>query len=370
MGQLRHDAGEDDQRDAVADPPRGNLLAEPHQEYGAADQRNGGGNAEEPTWIEHDVASAFEADGDAIALQRGKNHRAVARVLVDLAPSLLAFLLQLLEMWRDRGQELNNDRCRDVRHDVERKDRHAPDRTARERIEHAEDAGLIPLKHLGERLRIDAGNWDVGAEPVDQQRAEREPDALLELVSRGKGREVEVGNELFCGRDHLDASLLSEKREGHWGPASRHSDLSVLAGLAFAFLVSPSSALGFPPSYLAFAAFGASTASGSSPLACLPPFASAWANAAARFAARFSALILSAAGFSRPVMDFRVTVPPLASTALTVLCDAPVTSKASLPLISPEPSRRTPSLAWRMRPASLSASTVIGLLPSSVPASI
>src|SRR5215472_1943364 len=218
MGQLRHDAGEDDQRDAVADPPRGNLLAEPHQEYGAADQRNGRGNAEEPTWIEHDVASAFEADGDAIALQRGKNHRAVARVLVDLAPSLLAFLLQLLEMWRDRGQELNNDRCRDIRHDVERKDRHAPDRTARERIEHAEDAGLIPLKHLGERLRIDAGNWDVGAEPVDQQRAEREPDALLELVSLGKGREVEVGNELFCGRDHLDASLLSEKREGHWGP--------------------------------------------------------------------------------------------------------------------------------------------------------
>src|SRR5262249_5234511 len=149
--------------------------------------------------------------------------------------------------------------------------------------------------------RIDAGDWDVGAEPVDQQGAKREPNALLELVSLGKGREIEVGDELFCGRDHLDASLLGEKREGHRGPASRHSDLSALAGFALAFLASPSSALDFPPSDFALAAFGASASSACSPFGFLPPLASALANAAARLEARFSALILSAAGFSRPV---------------------------------------------------------------------
>jgi len=64
-----------------------------------------------------------------------------------------------------------------------------------------------------------------------------------------------------------------------------------------------------------------------------------------------------------------VTVPPAASTALIALPEAPVTSKASLLLSSPWPSRRTPSLVRRMRPASFSASTVIGCLALSRPAS-
>ncbi len=203
--QLRDDAGEDDERDAVADAARGDLLAEPHQEHGAADQRDAGGDAEEPAGIEHHVARAFKADGDAVALQRGEKHRAVAGILVDLPAALLAFLLQLLEMRRDGGEQLDDDRRRDIRHDVEREDRHAPDRAAREHVEHAENAGLVLPEHVGKRLRVDAGDRDIGAEPVDQQRAEREPDALLELVGLGEGREVEIGDELFCGGDHRGA---------------------------------------------------------------------------------------------------------------------------------------------------------------------
>ena len=41
---------------------------------------------------------------------------------------------------------------------------------------------------LGQRGRIDAGHRDVGAEPVDDQRAQREPDALLQLGRLGEGR--------------------------------------------------------------------------------------------------------------------------------------------------------------------------------------
>jgi len=54
-------------RDAVADAARGDLLAEPHQEHGAADKRDDGGGAEEDARVDDDVLRAFKADGDAVA---------------------------------------------------------------------------------------------------------------------------------------------------------------------------------------------------------------------------------------------------------------------------------------------------------------
>ena len=187
----------------------------------------------------HDVARAFQPDGDAVGLQRGEQHRAVARILVDLPAPLLAFLLQLLEMRRDRGQQLHDDRRRDVRHDVEREDRHAPDGAAREHVEHAENAGLLLPEGVGERLRVDAGDRDIGAEPVDDQRAEREPDALLELVGLGEGREIEIGGELFGGGDHRALSSLDEQRRAARRAPSTLLGLVLLGRLAFGASASP-----------------------------------------------------------------------------------------------------------------------------------
>ena len=51
------------------------------------------------------------------------SHRAVARVLGDLPPAHLAFLRELLEVGHDHGQQLQDDRRGDVRHDAEREDR-------------------------------------------------------------------------------------------------------------------------------------------------------------------------------------------------------------------------------------------------------
>ena len=53
--QVGDDAGEDDQRDAVADAARGDLLAEPHQEHGAAGQRDHRREHEEQAGIDDDV---------------------------------------------------------------------------------------------------------------------------------------------------------------------------------------------------------------------------------------------------------------------------------------------------------------------------
>ena len=51
-----HDAGEDDERRAVADAALRDLLAQPHQEHRAADQRDDGRRAEEPARIDDDAA--------------------------------------------------------------------------------------------------------------------------------------------------------------------------------------------------------------------------------------------------------------------------------------------------------------------------
>ena len=58
------------------------------------------------------------------------------------------------------------------------------------------------LEALPQRLRIDAGQRDVGAEPVDDQRAEREPDALLQLFGLGDRPEIDVRRKLLGCRGH------------------------------------------------------------------------------------------------------------------------------------------------------------------------
>ena len=147
-GQFRHDAREDDQRDAVADAARGDLLAQPHQKHGAAGERDHGPDAEEPAWIADHAARTFEADRDAVRLKAREQYREVARILVHDLAALLALLLELLERGRDRGHQLDNDRRRNVRHDVQRKDRHAVDATAGEHVEHAEDAAGLRAEDL------------------------------------------------------------------------------------------------------------------------------------------------------------------------------------------------------------------------------
>ncbi len=56
--QFRDDAGEDDERDAIADAARRDLLAEPQKEHDAADQRDDRGDEEEGTRIGDDRHAA------------------------------------------------------------------------------------------------------------------------------------------------------------------------------------------------------------------------------------------------------------------------------------------------------------------------
>ena len=130
LRQAGDDARHDDEGHAVADAAAGDLLAKPHQEHGAADQADDGGDAEHDAGIQHHLdalrsARAFQAHRQEIALDRGQQHCEVARVLVQLLAAALAFLLERHRRRVQRRGELHHDGRRDVRHDAERDQRRA-----------------------------------------------------------------------------------------------------------------------------------------------------------------------------------------------------------------------------------------------------
>jgi len=92
----------------------------------------------------------------------------------------------------DRGHQLHDDGGGDVRHDAEREDRHALHGAAGEHVEHAEHALALRGEGLGEGVGIDSGQRDIGAEAVDEQRANGEPDAFLQVLRLGEGREIQI----------------------------------------------------------------------------------------------------------------------------------------------------------------------------------
>src|SRR3546814_5961356 len=105
---MRSDARHDDQRNAVSDTPAGDLLAKPHQEHGAADQRRHARDAEHQARVDDGRraltrAPALQPYGDSIALEGAEEHGAVARILIELLAAALAFLLQRAQRRAERG---------------------------------------------------------------------------------------------------------------------------------------------------------------------------------------------------------------------------------------------------------------------------
>ena len=191
------------------------MLTKPHQEHGAANQRNHAGKPEEyPRIINRRAklpAHALKPNRDAIGLENRNRDGQIARVLIELLPPRLAFLLQGFPGGNRGGHQLHNDARADIGHDVERKHRHAPKRTAREHVEHAQNAAAMLGEDFAHHRRIYAGHGDIGAKTIDDQRAKREPDTLLQLGCLGEHAEVEVGHRLFHGGRHAHSPKAAER---------------------------------------------------------------------------------------------------------------------------------------------------------------
>src|SRR5207249_4925236 len=172
--------GKDDQRHAIADTAVGNLLAEPH------DERRSGRQCEHRHEYETDArvynhALPLESNRDACRLHRAKHHREVTRVCGDLPASEFAFFGKLLQVWPDDRQQLQNDRCRDIRHDPQRKDGEAPEITASEQIEKSEQCSRRLIEEVRKCCRIDAWRRNVSTNTIDTKEREHKGDTLPQI---------------------------------------------------------------------------------------------------------------------------------------------------------------------------------------------
>ena len=176
--QACNDTSEDQHRDAVADTAFGDLLAQPHHEHGTSHE---GGDSHE---VEAEVvgeATPAQANGHADGLDQCQDYSTVAGVLADLATPRLTLFLQLLQLRADSGHELHDDRCRDVRHDPQCKDTHALQRAAGKHVEEAKNGPLVLPEQCRQAIGVDARNWDVRADPIDDDRQEQETQTCPEL---------------------------------------------------------------------------------------------------------------------------------------------------------------------------------------------
>jgi len=177
-----HDSGEDEQAHPVADAPLGDLLAEPHDEGRTRRERQHGHRLEGEAGAVDDAErlvdrQVLQVGRDGGRLDHGEEDRPVAGVLGDLAPTELALFGELLEVGPGHGQQLQDDRCRDVRHDPESENGDLREVDAREHVDEAEPVALVLLEEIDQRLGVDARRRNVVPQAIDREdpQGEQEP---------------------------------------------------------------------------------------------------------------------------------------------------------------------------------------------------
>ena len=123
----------------------------------------------------------MQHERDADRLHRGQNHGHIAGPLRDLAPPQLAFLLDARQRLIDHGEQLEDDRGRDVGHDAQGEDGHAAQVAAAKQVHQAQGRTALlveePLQHRG----VDARRGNPCAQAVDGQNAEHEEHPLAQI---------------------------------------------------------------------------------------------------------------------------------------------------------------------------------------------
>ena len=106
VGQPRDDSGKNDQRDAIADTPLGDLFTKPHQKGSPGCQREHRHQPKAPPrGLDKGAAvHPFEANGDTEGLNQTNPNGAESGVLNDLLPTPFSFLGEFREMRDDDRQ--------------------------------------------------------------------------------------------------------------------------------------------------------------------------------------------------------------------------------------------------------------------------
>ena len=208
-------------RHTVADPPLGDHLAHPHE------QGDAGGDTQNRQQHEPDAVVLREQTGvEAVdllraaadeehepgALDEGQDHRQVAGPLGDLALPDRSLGLPLLQLRHGDGEDLDDDRRRDVGQDAETEQvQHTA--VAGEQGQVAEDATLRVVDLQTEVLdtgEADAGSRDLNPEPVDDEDEDREQDLVPQLR---RSEDVEKCGHRFVPCLTAGAEFLTASQE-------------------------------------------------------------------------------------------------------------------------------------------------------------
>ena len=219
--QSHHDAGEDDERHAVADTAIADLLAQPHDEGRSGGERNDGQQHESDAGIQHDVAfHRLQPGGNAERLHHGEKDGEIPGPLRDLTPAQFAFFLQLFKSGNNDGQQLENDRRGDVGHDAQREDGELPDVPPRKQVEESEDGALVPGEEFLPAYHVDTRSGNKTAQPVGRQHSESEQDPLAQV---GNVENIRQSFQKF--HDTASAILRFGRRSNHYSLSTGRADL-------------------------------------------------------------------------------------------------------------------------------------------------
>jgi hypothetical protein len=145
--------------------PRFVICSPIHEQRRAARERED--DDDEAAGVEVQHVLRLEEERVAGRLRSRQRDGEVAGVLRDLRVACLSLFLQSLERRNDDGEDLEDDRRRDVRHDPQREEREARERRAREEVQQAEYAVTAAAEELAQRVLIDSRRRHERAEPVD-----------------------------------------------------------------------------------------------------------------------------------------------------------------------------------------------------------
>ena len=154
--------------------------------------------------------------GEDDALQDAPAERHVAGVLGDLAAAGLAFvLLQVLELGKRRGEQLQDDRGVDERQDPQAEHPQGGNTTAGENVEEADQ-----LAAAGDEILkgnpIDAGHRDIDPQAYQQQQAQGDQHAVAQILGLNQLGEDFTGTGVATPADEHGGR--AERRENKKPP--------------------------------------------------------------------------------------------------------------------------------------------------------
>src|SRR5450830_1898235 len=102
---------------------------------------------------------------------------AIPSILSNFSTTRFAFFFQRFQLWSNDRHQLHDNRCRNIRHDTERKQGEPRQCTTREHVKHTQNTALGLLKQVRQCSWIYTRNWHMSTNPVDDQCCKQKPES-------------------------------------------------------------------------------------------------------------------------------------------------------------------------------------------------